>query len=137
MKLGSQTVSVMNHLMARGVIGQPEPKPGMGATILMWTDRHAATVFRVFEWRGQVAIETRDDNSKVISGSGHDGSAAYEYSTNVRGSRRYFVREESGMWREARVKSEPGAPLKLKLARKGDGNGLRIGSREEYRDPSF
>ena len=34
MKLGSQTGSVINHLLARGTIGQPEVKVGMGATIL-------------------------------------------------------------------------------------------------------
>lgn len=31
----------------------------------------------------------------------------------------------------------PEQPLKLKLGTKGNGHGLRIGSREEYYDPSF
>lgn len=32
MKLGTQTGSVINHLYSRGVIGQPTPEVGMGAT---------------------------------------------------------------------------------------------------------
>lgn len=136
MKLGSQTGSVINHLLARGTIGQPEVKVGMGATILCWTDRHAATIFRVFEWRDLVAVETRDDDAKVVKGSGHDGSAEYEYKTCVRGYRRYFVLKD-GIWRECGVISEPDQPMKLKLGTKGSGHGLRIGSRDAYHDPSF
>lgn len=132
MKLGSQTGSVMNHLMARGTIGQPEAKVGMGATILQWTDRSAATIFRVFKWRDCVAIETREDYSKVVSGSCHDGSASYEHKIDVKGYKRYFVLKDEA-WREARM-DEAG---KLKLAKKGNGYGLRIGSRDAYHDPSF
>lgn len=135
MKLGSQTGSVINHLLARGTIGQPEVKVGMGATILCWTDRHAATIFRVFEHKGMVAVETRDDDAKVIKGSGHDGSAEYEFKVNVSGYRRYFVLKEA--WRECGVVSLPEQPLKLKLGTKGSGHGLRIGSRDAYHDPSF
>jgi hypothetical protein len=122
--------------LARGTIGQPTPVAGMGATVLLWTDRHAATIFRVFEHKGLVAIETRDDNSKVVKGSGHDGSAEYEYATNVLGYRRYFVLKDDS-WRECGVTSLPEQPLKLKLCSKGSGHGLRIGGRSEYRDPSF
>jgi hypothetical protein len=75
MKLGSQTGSVINHLQSRAVIGQPEPKPGMGCTILKWSDRGAATIFRVFQVGKATIIETRDDHARVIAGSGHDGSA--------------------------------------------------------------
>lgn len=136
MKLGTQTGSVINHLYARGTIGQPTPAAGMGATILHWTDRTAATIFRVFQHKGMTAVETRDDDLKVVKSSSHDGSAEYEHKTNVRGYRRYFALKD-GAWREAGVTSEPGQPLKLKLATKGNGHGLRIGDRSTYYDPSF
>lgn len=136
MKLGSQTGSVINHLYARGTIGQPTPVAGMGATILQWTDRSAATIFRVFEHKKMTVVETRDDDSKVVKGSCHDGSAEYEHKVNVRGYRRYFALKD-GAWREAGVTSEPSHPLKLKLATKGSGHGLRIGDRSAYHDPSF
>lgn len=134
MKLGSQTGSVINHLYARGTIGQPTPVAGMGATILHWTDRTAATIFRVFEHKGMTAVETRDDDSKVVKGSSHDGSAEYEHKTNPRGCRRYFVLKDDA-WREATNTAAEG--IKLKLATKGNGNGLRIGARSAYYDPSF
>lgn len=136
MQLGTQTASLVNHLHARGTIGQPTPAAGMGATILHWTDRTAATIFRVFDHKGLVAIETRDDDSKVVSGSGHDGSAEYEYKVNVRGYRRWFVLKDQ-QWREAAPFFRPAAPLKLKLSTKGSGHGLRIGDRNTYSDPSF
>ncbi len=44
MKLGTQTGSVINHLHSRAVIGQPEPVVGMGATMLLWSDRRACTI---------------------------------------------------------------------------------------------
>lgn len=136
MKLGTQTGSVINHLHARGTIGQPDPVAGMGATILLWTDRHAATIFRVFKHKGHTAVEVRDDESKVVQGSSHDGSAQYEYRTTPRGRKQYFVFKD-GAWREATNTSEDAAHPKLKLAPKGGGHGLRIGSRDTYYDPSF
>ena len=136
MRLGSQTGSVVNHLHARGTIGQPTPVAGMGTTILHWTDRSSATIFRVFDHKGLVAIETRDDDSTVVSGSCHDGSAAYKHKICVRGYRRYFVFKDD-QWREAGVTSTPDKPLKLKLGTKGSGHGLRIGARDAYSDPSF
>lgn len=131
MKLGTQTASVINHLYARAVIGQPEPKAGMGATILMWTDRHAATVFRVFKAGAAVIVETRDDKEVVISGSSHDGSAEWGYKTNVRGSVRHFRRASNGTWQSVRKNEETGRWIKT------NGNGLRLGERDAYRDPSF
>lgn len=142
MKLGSQTGSVINHLLARGTIGQPDVKVGMGVTILGWTDRHPGTIFRVFKHRinkslSVPAIEVRADNYKVVKGSCHDGSAEYEYSVNVSGSRHYFVFKDDA-WREAYNQAAMSTgEIKLKLATKGNGHGLRIGSREEYYDPSF
>lgn len=134
MKLGSQTGSVINHILARRTIGQPEVKVGMGVTILGWTDRHPGTIFRVLKHKDMVAVEVRADNYKCVKGSGHDGSAEYEYSVNINGSRSHFVFKD-GAWREAYNMAAEG--IKLKLATKGNGHCLRIGSREEYYDPSF
>ncbi len=45
MKLGTQTGSMTNHLMSN--VKSMEPMVGMGATVLMWTDRHACTIIEV------------------------------------------------------------------------------------------
>lgn len=136
MKLGSQTGSVINHLQARGTIGQPKPLVGMGATVLLWTDRHAATITNVTELsskRWEFEIVVRDDHSQVIEGSTHDGSAVYAYTQNPDAWPQFFRSErDGGQWREVRM-NEKG---RLVLC-SGGGRGLRIGEREEYRDPSF
>ena len=68
MNLGAQTGSVINHLHSRAVIGQPEPKPGMGCTILKWSDRDAATIRNVFNIRDMRAVQVTCDRAKVIKG---------------------------------------------------------------------
>lgn len=55
MKLGSETGSVMNHLMSRD--GNRLPVVGEGATELMWTDRHAYFVNSVSEDQKRCVIE--------------------------------------------------------------------------------
>lgn len=72
----------------------------------------------------------QDDDAKVVSGSGQDGSAKYEFTPDPAGRRHTFRREESGMWSEV-VKGETGR------WRKTGGYGLRIGARDKYRDPHF
>lgn len=131
MNLGTQTGSVINHLHSRAVIGQPEPKPGMGCTILKWTDRDAATIFRVFQVGKATIVETRDDHARVIAGSSHDGSAEYEHKINVKGCTRHFRRAPDGTWHGVILNHATGRWVK------SGGNGLRIGERDTYRDPSF
>lgn len=131
MKLGTQTGSVINHLHSRAVIGQPDPKPGMGCTILKWTDRDAATIFRVFQVGKATIVETRDDHARVITGSTHDGSAEYEHKIDVKGSARHFRRADDGTWHAVRKNESTGRWVK------SGGPGLRIGDRDSYRDPSF
>ena len=136
MKLGSECGSVINHLYSRMVIGEPKPEVGMGATILSWSDRDAGTIVSVVEIGGSkrwlYEIEIRLDHARVVSGSGHDGSAVYEFSPEPHGGVYVFRKErESGKWIEMRRD-----PLSGKL-RVSKGHGLRIGARDKYRDPSF
>lgn len=131
MKLGTETGSVMNHLISRGVIGQPEPAVGMGATILMWTDRKAATVTEVFKVGMLTYITIQADKSKVVKGSSQDGSAEYEFIPDPNGSTTTYRREANGLWTEVRKNKATGRWVKTQ------GAGLRIGERDEYCDPSF
>lgn len=134
MKLGSQTGSVINHLYSRATIGQPEPIEGMGATILLWSDRHAATITKVTPATGKrysFHIEVQEDRSTVVNGGAHDGSAEYAYERNPQAYVQHFAqRRDTGEWVAMR-KNDAGR-LVLSNTR-----GLRIGEREEYRDPSF
>ena len=131
MKLGTQTGSIVNHLYSRMTIGQPIPEVGMGATILSWTDRHAATIIKVYQVGKYVMIDVQEDTSKVIKGSGHDGSAEYEYSRDENGSVYHFRQEHDGWWQRVWLNPDTGRWNKFKST------GLRIGDRDTYRDPSF
>ena len=130
--LGTQTNSVINHLQSRATIGQPAPVVGMGVTFLSWTDRSAGTIFRTWTEGKFVYIETRRDKSVVVAGSTQDGSANYEFRANPSGSKSFFRRlkdDADGAWTGC-LKGESGRWKKT-------GGGLRIGERDEYRDPSF
>lgn len=131
MKLGSQTNSLVNHLYSRMTIGAPAPVAGMPATILHWTDRSPATVFRVFTVGKAVIVELRDDDYTRTDTNGLSESQQYDYKTNVNGSRRYFRQNADGAWQAVFKNPETGRWNKT------NGSGLILGRRECYYDPSF
>jgi len=135
LKLGSATGSIVNHLHSRGVIGEPTPEVGMGATLLAWTDRYAATIHAVKELTSKLwslEIEVSRDDAKVVAGSCLDGSAEYEFTSRPGATRTTYRKDrKTGFWHEVALNLETGK------YRKTGGNGIRIGAREEYRDPSF
>lgn len=129
MKLGSQTGSVMNHLYSRMVVGAPEPEVGMGATILAWTDRYAATVV---SWDSKKKIiGVTMDSSKLVAGSQMSEEQEYEFVSNMNGIPSYFKRDASSKWVKVVFNKE------TNRWNKSSGNGLRVGDRDEYRDPCF
>jgi hypothetical protein len=133
MKLGSQTGSLINHMYSRGVIGQPTPVVGMGCTELLWTDRHAGTIVEVVEDKGAVQrIGITQDKAIVVKGSSFDGSAEYEYETRIDAGVSYYRIGKNGFWQQCRLNER-----NRWVSTGSGGRGLRIGAREEYRDPSF
>lgn len=123
MKLGTQTGSVMNHLYSRMTKGQPKPEVGMGATILSWTDRHAATITNVEVTKNFIILTVQEDNYKLVKGSQMDGSAEYEFTPNPNGRTMHF-RFEAGAWRQIAKNSKTGrlrVPLFLCLNLRLDG----------------
>lgn len=133
MKLGTQTGSITNHLLSRATIGQPVPVIGMGATMLLWSDRSACTITNVQEVRGKTIVTVQTDFATVVAGSTHDGSAEYSYARNPRGGEYHFRREDDGRWQQVIINIKTGRWGKVN----GGGRGLRIGERDEYRDPTF
>lgn len=112
MKLGTQTASMTNYLMS-GTNGQPTPEVGMGATILMWTDRHAATIVKVT----RTQIHVKQDHAKRTDTRGMSESQEYEYTPNPNAPTIVFRKTKRG------YRSQAGS--------------LRIGDRNEYHDYSF
>jgi hypothetical protein len=153
MRLGTQTNSVVNHLHARGVIGQPEPTIGMGVTILGWSDRHPGTIVEIFTIGKNTAIRVQADDYKLVSGSTQSESQGYEFTPNPNGSKSVFMREADGTWHEMTHKVKDyiekprfkngeqigvdHRPVLSARWSKTRGHGLRIGERGAYYDPTF
>jgi predicted GIY-YIG superfamily endonuclease len=131
LKLGTQTGSLTNHLYSRQTIGQPEPAVGMGATILGWTDRHAATIMVIWTERGSRYIGVRQDIATRVDKNGMSESQEYTYQPNPDGHEQIFRQEKTGGWQAVSFNAE------TKRYRKVEGSGLRIGERDEYYDYSF
>jgi hypothetical protein len=123
MKLGTETGSVINHLMSRSTRDQATPEVGMGATVLMWTDRRAATVTRVWVERKATLIRVQYDEEQP------DGSFAH----NPNGGTDTFRQANIGGWEQVTKNSDTGRYNKVE----GGGWGLMLGVRQSYRDPSF
>lgn len=110
MKLGTETGNVWNHLMAGGT----KPKVGMGATRLMWTDRHAGTIVKITPTQ----VHVQEDTAKRTDGNGMSEDQQYEYSPNSQGAVHVFRKTKRGY-------------------RNKGGNALCIGERDSYHDYSF
>lgn len=126
MKLGTQTNSLVNHILSRAIRGEPAPTVGMGATILMWTDRQPATIVAVETYRGQPMVTVQEDRARRVDSNGLSECQEYEYSPDNLGAKWRFAKSKAGDWREM---------LEGRMARSG--RGLRIGERRKYHDFSF
>ena len=131
MSFAQQTGSLVNHLYARGVKGQPTPEVGMGATLLSHTDRHAATITSVETIRGKTYITVQEDKSYRTDKNGMSECQDYEYSRDPNGCKQTFRTDKNGMWERVYFNEV------TKRWKKTDCGGLRIGSRNTYHDFSF
>lgn len=127
MKLGTQTGSLVNHVVSREEATLPEI--GEGATVLQWSDRKPATVIEIFTKGKFDYIVVQEDNAKRIDDNGMSDIQEYEYTPNTDGVTNVFRITDDGY--QHVYKSETGRYVK------GSGLGLAIGRREMYHDFSF
>lgn len=119
MKLGKDTGSLVNYVS--GNSKQVEPVAGMGATLLMWSDRHACTIHKV---EGK-KLWASEDSATLTSGSCQSESQTYKYTNiNEDDASRWslFTLRKDGRWHRGTTLS---------------GTVLAIGYRDEYYDPCF
>ena len=110
--------SLQNLLMGSGTA----PKVGEGATVVAWTDRHAATVVAVS--KSGKAVTVQYDTQKRIDSNGMSECRQYECSPNPNGRKETFTVRSNGRW------VEKGQPMR-------GGSRLSIGHRDPYYDFSF
>jgi hypothetical protein len=129
MKLGTQTGSLVNHVLSGSK--QPVPEVGMGATVFGWTDRHPATVIEVGMQGKYPMLKIQSDKYKRVDQNGMSEMQTYEYTPNPEGSITMWVFKD-GSWKRGYVNPET---ERLSVEKKGEGLGL--GFREKYYDFSF
>ena len=129
MKFGTQTGSLFNHIMANGSVKDIIPGE-TGATLLSWSDRHAATVIELFKKGKFEYVVVQRDHVKRIDNNGMSEGQTYEYTRNAEGSKSTFRITDNGFIR-VYVDSETGRFKKC-----GSG-GLMIGRRDQFFDFSF
>lgn len=108
--------SVLNEILDR-CEGQ-EPKVGMGATVLMWSDREPYTIIKVSKSKKTIWLQ-RDDAVRTDK-KGMSEDQTYEYTPNPNGSIIRARKTVKGKWKVIGTKST-----------------VLVGKREKYRDPTF
>ena len=130
MRLGTETVSLVNHIHSLAVRGQPDPVEGMGATVLAYTDRYPATIISVNSDK-RVMLLVREDKATRTDQNGLSECQSYAFEPNPEGQTWTFRQAKNGTWEEVRRNRETGRWIKV------NGAGLRIGERNKYHDFSF
>lgn len=116
MRLGKDTANVVSSFM--GSCQQPEPVVGMGATVLMWTDRCAGTIGWVSASGHKLVVQ--EDAATRTDANGMSDSQEYAYAPDPDGKTWVFTRRRDGKYRE-----------------KGGRTGLGLGYRRKFHDFSF
>lgn len=125
--LASQTGSIVNHAMSRQTKDQPEPRVGMGVTLLGWTDRYAGTITEIAD---QI-ITVQEDRATRTDSNGASERQAYSYERDPKGLA-YHYRFRDGAWQSVQFNER----TKTWTAKPG-GYGLKIGCRDHFYDFSY
>lgn len=116
------TNSLTNAIMVASK--QPEPKVGMGATIVMYSDRYAATIVTIARVSGIDRVHVREDIVTRIDNNGMSECQDYAYAPNPNAPVQVFTLRNTGRY------------VKMRQPTNG-GTHLLIGVRDHYTDPSF
>ncbi len=87
----------------------PEPIVGMGATIVMYSDRHACTIVDTFV-SGKTVIVQQDKAIRTDS-NGMSECQSYHYESDTSAPRREFSKRKNGRWVEVGSKVHNGTTL--------------------------
>lgn len=116
-----------NEVLIRQHKEQPDPKVGMGATLLGWTDRYAATIIEI---TGGV-LTVREDHAKRIDTNCRSDHQLYEYTANPAGGVSQY-RLDNGVWVGVTFNDRT-----KRFDHEAEGYALIVGIRDHYFDFSF
>jgi hypothetical protein len=112
--------SLINHIS-----GTPQdmiPEVGMGATVLLWTDREPATVVSVS--KSGKSLIVKGDHAERVDDNGMSEQQEYKFSPNPDAIGVEFTLRKNGQW------VRKGEPMK-------GGQRIILGKRSKYYDFSF
>lgn len=122
--------SLTNRIYEASVINAPAVEVGMGATICMYSDRHAGTIIEVVKNKSATIIKVQRDKATRTDGNGFSESQTYDYAANPNGRITIFKQSAPNtQWVEMRVNENTG-----RLNKVAGGAGLGIGYRNEHYD---
>lgn len=98
-----------------------KPEVGMGCTILMYSDRHAATIVEV---KSSKLIVIQRDKASRTDKNGQSESQEYSFNPNPEAKREEVSLRKNGLWI-------------LKDGTMRNGTVVRLGERDEYYDYGF
>ena len=117
--------NVINRIMEQSAA--PTPEIGMGATVCMWSDRHAVTITEILYYKtgakaGQIkGVKTRADKATRTDNNGMSDAQTYTYEPNPDAPEATWTLRKNGSFRK-----------------QGDNyTSLAIGFRDTYYDYSF
>lgn len=117
--------NLINRMMEASAT--PEPEVGMGATVCLWSDRHAATITEVIRYKtgpkaGQVkGVKTRACKAIRTDNNGMSEAQAYRYEENPDAPEAVWTLRKDGRF----------------IKRGSKYTTLAIGFRDAYYDYSF
>jgi hypothetical protein len=123
MRLGRDTGSLTNYLMSGP--SKVEPTVGMGATILMFSDRHVGTITDFT--KGIITLQ--EDTAIRTDKNGMSECQEYRYAPNPDGRLWTFKQDRKGRWCECFKNTETG-----RWNISDTGCGLRLNERDNYYD---
>lgn len=126
MRLGTETANFISAIMTAPGF-HIEPTVGMGATITVWTDRHAGTVTK---WDGKT-LTVQLDKATRTDQNGMSDAQKYAYERNPDGLEYQFRRNKKGQWRPL----EQSITGRMVMAKTG--HGLILGRRMAFHDYTF
>jgi hypothetical protein len=97
------------------------PTVGMGATLVMWSDRHAYTVVEVLSPK---KIVVQQDIAERIDKNGCSENQKYQFNPNPNASKQVFTKRKNGKWIKLGNDMSNSSPLIL-------------GWKDEYYDYTF
>jgi hypothetical protein len=119
--------NLMNRLLESSA-SPIEPLVGMGATVTLYSDRHACTVIAVL---GEFIFLRRDKTIR-IDGNNQSDSQSYRYEPDPDGEIYIFKKNKDGYWREV-VFNKKTSRFRFVYF----GKGLVLDDRDEYYDYDF